>query len=107
MSHDLPSQRVPPQRAGDPEHARMVPKPEHPKTSGYDEPARLQMGPPDAPDPDAAGREAAQVAAHKPGEEDEDEQDPTEETPPGEHKREPIRDPDPADTKLHVQQSSR
>jgi hypothetical protein len=106
MSHDLPSQRVPPQRAGDPERARIVPKPEHPKTSGYNEPDQLRMGPPDAPNPDAAGREEAQVASQLPGEEDE-EQDPTEDAPPGENKREPIKDPDPADTKLHVQQSSR
>ena len=105
MSHDLPSQRVPPQRAGDPAHARMVPKPEHPTTSGYNEPDQLRMGPPDAPNPDAAGREAAQVASQLPGEEDE-EQDPTEDSPPGENKREPIKDPDPADTKLHVQQGS-
>lgn len=107
MSHDLPSQRVPPSRQGESRHEKTVAHPGHPATGGYDEPARLQMGPPDAPAPDAAGREAAQVAAHTPGEEEDDEQDPTEETPPGEHKREPIKDPDPADTKLHVQESSR
>ena len=106
MTHDLPSQRVPPQRQGEPEHARMVPKPEHPKDSGYNEPAQYRMGPADAPHPDAAGNERAQVAGALPGE-DEEEGDPVEETPPGEHKREPINDPDPADTKLHVQQSSR
>jgi len=36
-----------------------------------------------------------------PGEGEEDESD-TEETPPGEHKREPIKDPDPADTELQA-----
>lgn len=41
-------------------------------------------------------------AGHMPGEDEEDPDD-TEPTPPGEHKREPIKDPDPADTKLHVQ----
>ena len=34
-----------------------------------------------------------------PGDEEEHPDD-TEEVPPGEHKREPIKDPDPADTKL-------
>ena len=106
MSHDLPSQRVPPSRQGDPRREKTVANPGHPGTGGYDEPARYAMGPADAPNPDAAGREAAQVASQLPGEEDE-EQEPTEETPPGEHKREPIKDPDPADTKLHVQQGSR
>lgn len=106
MTHDLPSQRVPPQREGETAHERIIPKPEHPKTSGYNEPAQLRMGPPDAPNPDAAGNQRAQVAATLPGEEEEAPDD-IEETPPGEHKREPIKDPDPADTKLHVRQSSR
>jgi hypothetical protein len=62
------------------------------------------------PDPDAAGNERAQVASaqHKPDPAEApskpDEQEPL---PPGEHKREPIQDPDPADTKMHVRQSSR
>ena len=60
----------------------------------------------DRPNPDAAGNQRAQVTGELPGEEDEQD-DETEETPPGENKREPIKDPDPADTKLHVQQSSR
>ena len=107
MSHDLPSQRVSPQREGEIEHERIVPKPEHPKDSGYAEPTHYQNATaPNRPNPDAAGNERAQVAGGLPGEEEEDPGE-VEETPPGENKREPIHDPDPADTKLHVQQSSR
>ena len=83
-----------------------MPKPAHPKDSGYAEPNQTQATARSGPDPDAAGNQRAQVAADLPGE-DEEAPDDVEETPPGEHKREPIKDPDPADTKLHVQQSSR
>ena len=82
-----------------------------PKDSGYAEKKPTDVPAPvrDQPDPDAAGGQRAQVAAsHKTP--DEEQEPPTEEpepTPPGEHKREPIKDPDPADTKLHVQQGSR
>ena len=82
-----------------------------PKASGYAEknPTDVPCPVRDQPDPDAAGNQRAQVAAsHQTPDEDQD--PPTvepEPTPPGEHKREPIKDPDPADTKLHVQQSSR
>jgi hypothetical protein len=85
-----------------------------PEQSGYHEtrPTELPRSAHDHPDPDAAGNQRAQVAAatHKtPGEPGESEPgpEPDEPTPPGEHKREPIHDPDPADTKMHVQQSSR
>jgi hypothetical protein len=44
--------------------------------------------------------------ATTPGEEEEAPDD-TEPLPPGEHKREPIKDPDPADTKLHVHDEGR
>lgn len=71
-------------------------------SSGYAEPRRSEAPRPDKPNPDAAGNQDAQVAAQLPGEEDEEAED-EEDTPPGEHKREPIKDPDPADTKLHVQ----
>ena len=85
-----------------------------PDESGYEEtqPTEVARAARDLPDPDAAGNQRAQVAsAHKtpgtgePGEGPKPEDD--EPLPPGEHKREPIHDPDPADTKLHVQQSSR
>ena len=76
--------------------------PGKPNASGYAEPKPNAPGVHDRPHPDAAGGEEAQVTATVP---DPDEQAPedTEPTPPGEHKREPIKDPDPADTKLHVQ----
>lgn len=77
-----------------------------PKTSGYAETTPRAGAAQDKPNPDAAGNEAAQVAATLPGEEEEAPDD-VEPTPPGEHKREPIKDPDPADTKMHVQQGSR
>ena len=50
-------------------------------------------------DPGVAAASRAAIAAAG---DDEDKPDDTEPTPPGEHKREPIKDPDPADTKLHV-----
>jgi hypothetical protein len=87
-----------------------------PDDSGYEEaqPTDVPRSTHAQPDPDAAGNQRAQVATaqHKvPGTGEPGEAPPTPEQdeplPPGEHKREPIHDPDPADTKLHVQQSSR
>ena len=87
-----------------------------PDQSGYDEtkPTEVPRSTHAQPDPDAAGNERAQVATaqHKapvPGEPGEAPPKPEEDEPlpPGEHKREPIHDPDPADTKMHVQQASR
>jgi len=46
-------------------------------------------------------------ASHKLPDEEQPKPEDDEPLPPGEHKREPIKDPDPADTKLHVQQDSR
>ncbi len=77
-----------------------------PKTSGYAETKPRAGVTQDKPNPDAAGNQAAQVASTLPGEEEEKPDD-VEPTPPGENKREPIKDPDPADTKMHVQQGSR
>ena len=90
-------------------------KPNRPDDSGYEEtkPTQLPRDVHDHPDPDAAGNQRAQVASaqHKAPGEPGTPQDPDpandEPLPPGEHKREPIHDPDPADTKMHVQQSSR
>ena len=89
-------------------------KQHRPDDSGYEEtrPTQLPRAVHDRPDPDAAGNERAQVASaqHKtptdPAETPSNPQN-DEPLPPGEHKREPIHDPDPADTKLHVRQSSR
>ena len=87
-----------------------------PDQSGYEEsrPTELPRAVHGRPDPDAAGNQRAQVdsAQHKsPGTEPGVPPDPDpghdEPLPPGEHKREPIHDPDPADTKMHVQQASR
>lgn len=72
-----------------------------PKGAGYAEPKPTETTERDKPDPRAAGGEASQVQASTPGEDGEGNED-DEPTPPGEHKREPIKDPDPADTKLHV-----
>ena len=92
-------------------------KPHRPDESGYEEtkPTDLPRTAHGHPDPDAAGNERAQVASatHKtpgtgePGEPNAPKPEDDEPLPPGEHKREPIHDPDPADTKMHVQQSSR
>lgn len=78
-----------------------------PSTSGYAEAKPNTQTQRDKPNPDAAGNEAAQVASTLPGEDDAQEESGDEPTPPGENKREPINDPDPADTKMHVQQGSR
>lgn len=50
---------------------------------------------------DSASTDILASTLPMPGEED-GAPDDTEPTPPGEHKREPINDPDPVDTKLHV-----
>jgi hypothetical protein len=82
-----------------------------PTASGYAESKPTGTPPPqrDQPDPEAAGGQRAQVAAGntRPDEEQAPQPVAPDPLPPGEHKREPIKDPDPADTKLHVQQSSR
>lgn len=56
--------------------------------------------------PPMRGGEAAQLAATLPGEGDGESPDDTEDAPPGEHKREPIKDPDPADSPLQVRAQS-
>ena len=97
----------------------MGAQPQHrPDQSGYDEtkPTEVPRSGHDAPDPDAAGNEDAQVASaqhpkapgtSEPGHDAPPTPGEDEPLPPGEHKREPIHDPDPADTKMHVQPSSR
>lgn len=79
--------------------------PAKPRGAGYAEPKPSETTERSKPNPDAAGGESSQVDATTPGEDDEskDNGDPL---PPGEHKREPIKDPDPADTKLQVRPSS-
>jgi hypothetical protein len=88
----------------------MSGKPNHrPDESGYEEKQPTDVGVRDAPDPEAAGGECAQITggAVKPDEEQDPPAEEPEPTPPGEHKREPIKDPDPADTKLYVRPASR
>jgi hypothetical protein len=75
--------------------------PGKPKASGYAETKPNAPGAHDKPDPEAPGGEASQVEATLPDEDEEVPED-GDDAPPGEHKREPIKDPDPADTKLHV-----
>ena len=50
---------------------------------------------------------SADAHHHRPDEYEPEDAEEEEDTPPGEHKREPINDPDPADTKLHVQPGPR
>jgi hypothetical protein len=92
----------------------MGAQPQHrPDQSGYDEtkPTDVPCSAHAQPDPAAAGNQRAQVATahHTRPDPGESPPDPAEDEPlpPGEHKREPIHDPDPADTKMHVQPSSR
>ena len=104
----LQPQTVPPAREGEPEHERTTATPGQPDSSGYAEADRNEAPVADHPNPDAAGNQRAQVTGELPGTQPDPElpDEDTEETPPGENKREPIKDPDPADTKLHVQQGS-
>jgi len=92
-------------------------KPHRPDQSGYEEtrPTQLPRAVHALPDPGVAGNQRAQVdsAQHKvpgtgePGEPAAPDPANDEPLPPGEHKREPIHDPDPADTKMHVAPSPR
>ena len=84
---------------------RTTASPSKPKGAGYAEPKQSETTERSKPNPGAAGGESSQIAATTPGE-DEENKDGEEPTPPGEHKREPIKDPDPADTKLHVHDAS-
>lgn len=87
------------------EHVQIIKNPGKPKASGYAEPKPTETTERDKPVPGVPGNEASQVtSASLP---DEDEAEDAEPTPPGEHKREPIRDPDPADTKQHVRRGAR
>ena len=81
--------------------APVTSRPGQPNSSGYAEPKPAETRARDRPVPEAAGGEASQVAGRAPDEGPEAPDD-DEPTPPGEHKREPIKDPDPADTKLHA-----
>ena len=112
-------------RSGNRGNAQAVPTPGAPDHGGYAEATPRETTAPDQPNPDAAGNESAQVAANaadsrgpsmsghprapaKPGEPEEPAMPGADEpVPPGEHKNEPINDPDPADTKMHVQSGSR
>jgi hypothetical protein len=83
--------------------------------AGYAEPAPRKQGKDAQPDPEAAGNRTAQVVgnAHPraptmPGEPEEPALPGNDEPlPPGEHKREPIDDPDPADTRMRRLQPRR
>jgi hypothetical protein len=111
-------------RSGNAGNARTVPTPGKPDHGGYAETTPRETTVPSQPNPDAAGNQRAQVAANaknargpamsgprapaKPGEPEEPAMPGTDDdAPPGERKREPIEDPDPADTTLHVQSGSR
>lgn len=107
MSTKMEPATTPPQREGEVAHEQITARPGAPKGAGYAETRPSETTATNQPHPDEAGSQAAQVAAQLPGEEDEEAPDDTEETPPGEHKREPIKDPDPADTKLHVDRRAR
>jgi len=87
-------------------HVQITRNPGKPKASGYAEPRPTETTERDKPVPGVPGNEASQVTAALP-DEDEEEPEDSEPTPPGEHKREPIKDPDPADTKQHAREGAR
>ena len=110
-------------RSGNAGNVAAVPTPGQPDHGGYAETTPRETTHPAQPNPDAAGNAGAQVAANaansrgpamsgnprgpaQPGEPEEPAMPGTDEpVPPG--KREPIDDPDPAETKMHVQSGSR
>ena len=106
MTRHMKPADAPPLRAGGSAHSQTNDHPGLPPNSGYAETPRSEATAVNQPNPDAAGNQAAQVAATLPGEDEEQNPAETDPTPPGENKREPIKDPDPADTKLHAQQGS-
>lgn len=98
---------APPPHEGEPAREQITPRAGKPKSSGYAETKPSEATAVNAPDPLAAGNEASQVEAALPGKPGEDEDpDSTEDVPPGENKREPIKDPDPADSPLQVRAQS-
>jgi len=97
---------TPPMHDGEAKHEQITPRPGKPGSSGYAETKPSKATAVNAPDPLAAGNEASQVEATLPGKPGEDEDpDSTEDVPPGEHKRDPIDDPDPADAPLQVRRA--
>ncbi len=103
MSTGMKPATTPPTHAGETAHEQITPRAGKPKTSGYAETKPSEASVRDQPNPDVPANEASQVEATLPGKTSEDEDpDSTEDAPPGEHKREPINDPDPADAPLQV-----
>lgn len=103
MTARLKPATAPLQREGETAHEQITPHAGKPKTSGYAETKRSDASAVNQPNPEVAGNEASQVKSALPGKSPEDEDpDSTEDAPPGEHKREPIKDPDPADAPLQV-----
>jgi hypothetical protein len=103
MTPTMKPATAPPPHEGEPAREQITPRAGKPKSSGYAETKPSETTVVNAPDPLAPGGEASQVEAALPGKTSEDEDpDSTEDAPPGEHKRDPIKDPDPADAPLHV-----
>ena len=103
MTSRMKPATTPPMHEGEPAREQITPRAGKPKTSGYAETRPTPATATDAPNPLAPANETSQVEASLPGKTSEDEDpDSTEDAPPGEHKREPIHDPDPADSPLQV-----
>jgi len=103
MTASLKPATAPLPHEGEAAHEQITPRAGKPKSSGYAETKPSEATAVDLPNPDVAGNEASQVTAGLPGKSSEDEDpDSTDDAPPGEHKREPINDPDPADAPLQV-----
>ena len=106
MSNTMKPATTPPMREGEAKHEQITPRAGKPKSSGYAETKPSEATAVDEPNPDVPGGEASQVESTLPGKSSEDEDpDSTEDVPPGENKREPIKDPDPADAPLQVQRA--
>ena len=103
MTTGMKPATTPRMHQGEAKHEQITPRAGKPKTSGYAETRPTPATATDAPNPLVAANEASQVKASLPGKTSEDEDpDSTEDAPPGEHKREPIHDPDPADAPFQV-----
>ncbi len=103
MTTGMKPTTMPPTHPSEAKHDQITPHAGKPKTSGYAETKPSEASTLNQPSPVVAASEASQVEAASPGKTSEDEDpDSTEDSPPGEHKREPINDPDPADAPLQV-----
>lgn len=106
MTSSMKPATAPPMHEGEAAREQITPRAGKPQSSGYAETKPSKASATDQPTPDVPADEKSQVEAALPGLPDKEEDpDAGDDTPPGEHKREPIHDPDPANAPLQVRGS--